>query len=149
MSDLAEWPQPGDEAYVVRPYPGSRVGASVTRTTVAKLTARDVVLANGVRFRRERVRGGMADLPSRGTWEPTDTVYGQGHPDVARYQRENEIERVARALERAATELAGQARTPYGDGLTVAGFKAVRDAFDQMVAVREKYGLPTPAADGA
>lgn len=75
MSEVATWLQPGAEVYVLsQDYARFR---SLKRTTIARVMKRDVVTAEGERFRVADERDGMIRQSSGGTWSGASNLLVQ------------------------------------------------------------------------
>ena len=78
--DLPDWLQPGSEVTILRPTRSGTTG-KVTPTTVDRVLKRDIVLANGERFRRSDLLGSgdHCRRNSGSAWDPSTLLVPRGH----------------------------------------------------------------------
>lgn len=149
-SPIDEWPQPGDEILIGQPYSGSRPGGSLKRGRVERLTARDVVLADGTRFRRDKVDAGKVVIRRGGSWDPSTWGYHPEHAAARRMFEANELVKATGQLRNACGLLDQLAARDYtGGDVTGEALAAVEHAWRLLMATRTRYGLPVPVAASA
>ena len=106
MSDeLPDWLQPGSEVTVLMPSRYKATG-KVTPTTVDRVLKRDIVLANGERFRRSDLLGSGDHCRRRSgsVWDPSPLLVPRGHERERAMRAANGQERRSTAVHTAYDE---------------------------------------------
>lgn len=86
-----DWMTPGAAVCIITESRSG--GGSITTTTVDRVLKRDVVLANGERFNRER------PIRRAGTWDPPTRLVAADDPVVAKMRRVNKRTRLRNTVD--------------------------------------------------
>jgi hypothetical protein len=124
----AEWLHEGAQVVVIDYYSYGRGIRDVTPTAVARMTRRDIVLANDVRFRHTGRHGsGTDDIEYWATGESRSLLVAADNPRVAPAAHELALS--------AAKHRAGNAWDAWRNDRTVVNAEALRDAVQGWIDV--------------